>query len=190
MRARTPELIGATLQRMVTINNFDTIMVKNVAIESHVNRQTFYYYFRDKYNCLQFQLNTQVDRLVGDITIDNWLEAYLSLFTFIKQQHQFFNNVIQSSAHWYVDDFILNVIRLILTKLIAAIKRERPRLQVDEVGLRLLAYGLQGLVHDWLVHDLRECPRKLVRRNRDAIVRQLSVLVHESTENGWGIWPH
>ncbi|ARW51930.1 hypothetical protein [Levilactobacillus brevis] len=45
MESRTKERLGATLQRLTDDEQFDTITVKWLVLESHVNRQTFYYHF-------------------------------------------------------------------------------------------------------------------------------------------------
>lgn len=177
MESRTKEILGATLQRIASDEQFDAITVKRLVLESHVNRQTFYYHFQDKYDCLQFQLYRDANQLVGEVTPANWLETYLNLFRYIDTHQNFFQHVSDSHAYSHGDDFILQVIDLIITKLVKNLQKECPQLRIrDQSGLLLFEYGLQGIVRNWFRDGLRENPSILVEGVSKVSKQQLSAL--------------
>ncbi|WP_125583212.1 TetR/AcrR family transcriptional regulator C-terminal domain-containing protein [Levilactobacillus cerevisiae] len=179
MESRTKEILGATLQKIASDEQFDAITVKRLVLESHVNRQTFYYHFQDKYDCLQYQFYQDASNLVGDVTTSNWLKVYLDLFLYIDKNQTFFQHVSESHAYTYADDFMLQVIDLIITKLQKSLQKEHPQLKIrDQSGLLLFEYGLQGIVRNWFRGGLRENPSLLVESVSKVSQRQLRTLFH------------
>lgn len=177
MESRTKDILGATLQKLASDEQFDAITVKRLVLESHVNRQTFYYHFQDKYDCLQYQLYQDANRLVGEVTAENWLELYLSLFRYIDTHQNFFQHISESHAYSYGDDFILQVIDLIVTKLTKSLQAACPQLKIkDQSGLLLFEYGLQGIVRNWFRDGLRENPAILVESVSKVSRQQMATL--------------
>ncbi|MCB5233350.1 TetR/AcrR family transcriptional regulator C-terminal domain-containing protein [Levilactobacillus brevis] len=178
MESRTKERLGATLQRLTDDEQFDTITVKRLVLESHVNRQTFYYHFQDKFDCLQYQFDHEAQRLVGKVTADNWLASYLSLFRYIDAHQNFCHHVVDSHAYSEFDDFILETIDLIVERLKQSLKQACPQLHFrNESGLLLFENGLQGIVRNWFRSGLRENPALVVEGIGPVSQRQLAMLL-------------
>lgn len=177
MELSTKDRLGETLQRLVEKEQFDDVTVKRLVLESHVNRQTFYYHFQDKYDCLQYQFTHEAERLAGDVTPQNWLVFYLSLFRYIDTYQGFCNHVADSHAYSEFDDFILETIDRIMEKLKRSLKKVYPQLKFkNQSGLLLFEYGLQGIVRNWFRSGMRENPVLLVEGISQISQQQLSMI--------------
>lgn len=177
MESKTKDRLGATLQRLAENEPFDDITVKKIVLESHVNRQTFYYHFQDKYDCLQYQFTREAERLVGDVTAQNWLVFYLSLFRYIETYQNFCEHIANSHAYTEFDDFILETIDAVMDKLKASLATQYPQAHfTNQSGLRLFEYGLQGIVRNWFRRGLRENPVLLVDGINQVSQQQLGFL--------------
>lgn len=177
MEICTKDKLGETLQRLVEVSQFDEITVKKLVLESHVNRQTFYYHFQDKYDCLQYQFNREAERLAGDVNSENWLVSYLGIFQYIDTYRSFCEHVADSHAYSEFDDFILETINLIMDKLKKSLRKEYPQLKFkNQSGLLLFEYGLQGIIRNWFRGGLRENPVLLVDAISRTSQQQLSMI--------------
>ena len=50
----TKNLLGRSAFDLSETKYFESVSVKDIASHAQVERQTFYYYFSDKYQCLTF----------------------------------------------------------------------------------------------------------------------------------------
>ncbi|MFC6275247.1 TetR/AcrR family transcriptional regulator C-terminal domain-containing protein [Levilactobacillus tangyuanensis] len=177
MEYKTKDRLGEALQDIAENDQFDDITVKQIVQESHVNRQTFYYHFQDKYDCLHYQFSHDAEKLTANTDSQNWLVTYLSLFRYIDTYQNFCRHVVDSHAYLEFDDFILKTIDLIVEKIKKSLEDDYPRLAIrNQAGLRVFEYGHQGVVSNWFRGGLRENPALLVEGMSKFSQQQLTTL--------------
>lgn len=65
MRQTTKEALAETLAALLEKRSIDKITVKDIVAECGVNRQTFYYHFRDIYDLMEWALASSIDKYAG-----------------------------------------------------------------------------------------------------------------------------
>ncbi|MFD1126060.1 TetR/AcrR family transcriptional regulator C-terminal domain-containing protein [Lentilactobacillus raoultii] len=164
MKSYAEDKMCESLSQLIEKKSFNDITVKDIVKESQVNRQTFYYHFEDKYDCLRVYLDNQSQKIVDAVTIENWSECYLHIFRYIDMRPTFFYHIDESSASSLFNDFVLEAVISILRKLIVSLQSSCSDYVFDKKpNIQVLKYGMQGIVLSWFRGGMRENPEFLVK---------------------------
>ena len=84
MRQTTKEAIAQAFEGLLEKRSIDKITVKDIVTECGVNRQTFYYHFRDIYDLMEWALARSIERYTGRHLAEemDWREQIKLLFHF------------------------------------------------------------------------------------------------------------
>lgn len=95
---------------------FDMVTVKDIAVRAQVKRQTFYYYFSDKYQCLSFYLAQWGQQLAAESK--GPLKAYLLLLaeTIYQYKESITHILISERGYLLFSAFIDPAIKHFLVK--------------------------------------------------------------------------
>lgn len=175
------EALAKSLKTLLQTRSFDEIAVKQIVLDSGVNRQTFYYHFQDKFDCLQYLFfNEARDLIPEQILLSEWKARYLSVFRYLDVNHNFCRHVEVSSGYSQLSDFVLDCINLI----VQGMTRNVSVNAADSFGpgkdLSVLEYGLQGVIMNWFRDGLRENPTLLIDGAANFTEEQLEILLRDS----------
>ena len=56
--------LAQSLKKLLSVRKLDKITVKDIVEDCGVNRQTFYYYFRDIYDLLEWNFQDAAEKLI------------------------------------------------------------------------------------------------------------------------------
>ncbi|MCQ0050948.1 TetR/AcrR family transcriptional regulator C-terminal domain-containing protein [Pediococcus acidilactici] len=167
------------LKKLVSNEPFDDVTVKDIVKCAGLNRQTFYYHFQDKYDCLQYCLDKIALENNQSIDYTKWQECYLRIFRYLDLNRNFIQNIVDSSAYSLFADFVLESIDLMLRSVIISFKGRDARAcaNFDGQPWKLFEYGLQGIVINWFRDGLRENPELLVNDLLNIDLNHLKMLL-------------
>ena len=91
------------LKALMTSTTIDKITIQDITGKLNVNRQTFYYHFKDIYDLLHWTLQQEAVTLLKDKESDQlWNEGVLALFHYLEENKAFVLSTVQSLG---VDQF-------------------------------------------------------------------------------------
>ena len=90
MRQSTKQALSETFKTLLEVRTIDKITVKDIVSKCGVNRQTFYYHFRDIYELMEWTLENDIREYLSDISdfsedslIIEWKESIYHLYQFL-----------------------------------------------------------------------------------------------------------
>ena len=90
MRQSTKQALSETFKILLEARTIDKITVKDIVTKCGVNRQTFYYHFRDIYELMEWTLENDIREYLSDISdfsedslIIEWKESIYHLYQFL-----------------------------------------------------------------------------------------------------------
>lgn len=149
---KTQALLGNALKGFMATKPLDTISVIELTKKCNVDRQTFYYHFRNIYDLLTWVfLNEKIEKPLNN----NFEESLLVLLTYIKHNEALIVNTLQSAAKDLVKEFFFNNLYNIYLKYIDE-KDEDKVLTSNEVKLiaRVYASGVASSLIAWVEGDI------------------------------------
>ena len=92
----TNELIADSFKSLLIKKDFKKITVKMIAAESGFMRSTFYNYFQDKYEILEWIVKTDIyDKVDPYVTNEAYYEAFQKVFKCIEEEKDFYKKAFQ-----------------------------------------------------------------------------------------------
>ncbi len=160
---KTQVKLRLQLKQFLANEPLDTITVKRLASSCGINRQTFYYHYRDIYELLaDVYINEKIPNLDKVIT---WEKALDQIFNYIINNRQFINNTAQSAGHDLLDAFFNNVFYNVLLNEINIIDSPK-KLTEQEVRFLSSFYsaGFANIVMQWIDGPQEEAPLSVIDR--------------------------
>lgn len=149
---KTKARLGNALKKFMATEALDSISVIRLTKECQVNRQTFYYHFRNIYDLLTWVfLNEVIEKPLNDELEDGLLLA----LRYIKHNELLILNTLRSAAKDLVREFLFNY--LYNVSLAYTTKKDQlSKLTSNERKLlaRVYGAGLTSVVIAWLENEV------------------------------------
>lgn len=167
----TREQISQSFKKLMMKKSFDKITISDISNECGINRQTFYYHFRDKYELLNtIFYNDVIAELIDGLSIDNWTEKFLKMLQIIKKDSKLYRNALNISYGGEFRDYLLDISKKLLYEIIGHLTEEHPIDDYNRMFLaRFFAHGVSGMIIDWVTTGMKEEPEEITHHLKEII---------------------
>ena len=162
---------------MEKFKELSKITITNITKDCGVNRQTFYYHFKDVYDLLEWiYMNEVIQSMEGNDTYDTWQQGFLSIFEYVLENKEFVKNTYYSISRDFFLRFIYKQTTVLLMNIIdekskgMKVRREDKQFMAD-----FYKYGFVGIMQDWIESGMKEKP--------DNIIKKLNSIIEGNFEN-------
>lgn len=146
--------------------SLDKITVKDITEACGVNRNTFYYHFKDIYGMLDevFQMETQkvIDENKGYGT---WQDAFLQSTKFALENKRAIYHIYNSLSREQLEQYLYEVTDNVMVSFVAD---SAKGMDVNPEDMRILVnfykHAMVGMLLDWLKNGMRENPEYIISR--------------------------
>lgn len=167
----TKKALATSLKKLLSKKELPKITIANITNDCGVNRQTFYYHFKDVYDLLEWiYLNEVIQSMDGKDTYDTWQQGFLSIFEYILNNKEFVKNTYNSISREFFLRFIYDQTKELLKNII---EEKSKGLNVEEENKEFMAdfykYGFVGIVQDWIENGMKENPHDIISKLNNII---------------------
>lgn len=163
--AGTDNKIRLALFKILRFKSFDNVTVKDICMESGINRSSFYAHYTD-INDLLIRTEQKLSKDMGDIlkTSDNTfnLNAFEKLFEFIRENKIFYKAYLRFGVESFVERDMYAKFKVPLLNL-AKSKRFFYNESELDYQMRFFGAGLKAMCARWLEKDCRETPAQMAK---------------------------
>ena len=91
---KTKEIITTSMFNLLKLKPFNEITVQNVLDDCKVSRSTFYRYFKDMFDLMNWCYQSYVDTLIQNVYdgTENWENTLYLIYAFLNDNHEYFEN--------------------------------------------------------------------------------------------------
>lgn len=148
MAERTKLWIADTMKKLLSKKSIDKIRVTEICTEAEIERPTFYYHFKDKYDLMAWMLcQSAYDTNVLDInSAANALNQMKKDYIFYKRAYE---DNSQTPMWQYMHEYFVNR----FTQIAMAILETDTLDDQIKYSIRLYCYGNLGMTREWLLND-------------------------------------
>ena len=166
MSKTTKKAFAASLKKLLSQKPLDKIKIIDITEDCEVNRQTFYYHFKDIYDLLEWVYTNEATKaLEGKKTYDTWQQGFSKKFNYILENKEFVLNTYNSVSREYLERYLYNETYLLL---IGVVDEKSKGISVRDKDKSFIAdfykYAFVGLVIDWIRKGMREDPNDIIQR--------------------------
>lgn len=156
----TKALLGAKFKELVVENSFDKLTIKMITDAAGVIRPTFYNYFQDKYEVMEWLLNEDIFKSVTElIDIEMDLEAMKMLFRKFEADKAYYAKVFEVEGQNSFEEMVFNQIYKLVEKIIKKhpLKVEdKSQIISEEIFLKFQTFTLVNGIKYWITYDKKQ----------------------------------
>ena len=146
--------LAQSLKKLLSTRKLDKITVKDIAEDCGVNRQTFYYYFRDIYDLLEWNFCDATECLIRNgLDHGDWRSGVKAVTEYLQENRTLVWNAYHSISHESVSEFLKRTLR---PHILSAVREEAKGLEwepcqenVDFVA-DIFTLTAAGIVMEWI----------------------------------------
>ncbi len=162
----TKKALATSLKKLLSKKELSKITISNITDDCGVNRQTFYYHFKDVYDLLEWiYLNEVIQSMDGKDTYNNWQQGFLSIFKYILENKEFVKNTYNSISRDYFLRFIYTQTAILLMNVI---DEQAKDINVSDEDKKFIAnfykYAFVGIIQDWIEDGMKEEPENIINK--------------------------
>lgn len=166
MSQTTKRALAASLKKLLLKKPLDKITVIDIVQDCEVNRQTFYYHFRDLYDLVEWSLIDEASKaLSGMKTYSTWQQGFLQIFEYVLENRPLFLNAYHSINREQVERYLYEVTYNLL---IGVVAEQAAGMSVREEDKKFIAdfykFAFVGLMLDWIRQDMNPDPQIIIER--------------------------
>ena len=147
----TKQAIVASTKELVCEKGFEKISVIEIAGRCSINRNTFYYYFKDKYEVIEYIFNSEVrPALLPFEEKKSLAKSVTALCEHLKNEKTFYMHILQCIGHGSLRQLLVMYYKWYL---IEAAQENCNRLKIQgesrDIIARFYAHGTVGMICEW-----------------------------------------
>lgn len=161
----TKQAIVMGTKELVKQMPFERVSVTEIAKRCGINRNTFYYYFRDKYDVMDLIFQTDIlPQLLPLMNQDDWPKSVVMLCRCMRKEKNFYSNALADLNPRALRQILVDHYRRWLME-IGQESYERTDIQGEEREFvaRFYAHGIIGMVCDWADAGMKKNPETATR---------------------------
>ncbi|MEG2788824.1 MAG: TetR-like C-terminal domain-containing protein [Romboutsia sp.] len=166
MSQMTKKSFAQSLKKMLSKKPLEKIKIIDITEDCEVNRQTFYYHFKDIYDLLDWVYTNEATRaLDGKKTYDTWQQGFTQILEYILENKSFVLNTFNSVSREHLERYLYNEIQLLL---MGVVIEKSQGMSIREEDQQFIAdfykYAFVGLLLEWIKKGMKENPIDVTSR--------------------------
>lgn len=163
----TRKRIAQAFIQLLQEKEFDKISVSHIMERAGIRRQTFYNYFLDKYDLVEWIFKTDLSEQVTDnLEFISGLQLLKELSYFFETNRYFYQQLfklnVQNDINHYFDDYCQQIITKIIREYTP---HSNPAISHDELLISYHSHALAEIFKDFILNPHAKLiePQKLIR---------------------------
>lgn len=162
----TKRLLAESLKKIMKTRPLSKVSVKDIVNDCNLNRQTFYYHFKDIYDLVEWIYKKEaVEGIENYKSYETWADGFYKIFLYIENNKEFCYNTLNSLSRTHLDMYLFSVINNLLMEVIEEIS---ININVKECDKKFIAdfytHAFAGLVIQWMKDGMKEEPEVLIEK--------------------------
>lgn len=150
----TRYIFAQSIKDLIKVRPLDKIAVTDIVTRSGMTRQTFYRYFKDKYDLVNWYFEKLVLKSFRQMGDGCSLQEALHLkFEFIKSEHSFFKEAFKSNDYNNLVNYDFNCIYEFYKGIIENNLGHQVEQDIDFL-LKMYCKGSIDMTVDWVLNDM------------------------------------
>lgn len=154
MRDNTRIQILRACNRLLREVPFEKITVSMIANKSGISKPTFYRYFKDKYDVMNYNYKRNLDKWVSNNNCSSWLEFYIKMYTASKADSEREKNAFSVSGTNSYKSFLFKYSYAAIESSATKCRGGAPLTREEKIHLSIFCYGVIDLNFDWINGNL------------------------------------
>ncbi|MEA4815676.1 MAG: TetR/AcrR family transcriptional regulator C-terminal domain-containing protein [Lachnospiraceae bacterium] len=156
MSETTKLAIASSFKKLLRKKSLTKITVKDIVEGCGINRQTFYYHFKDVYDLMEWIFIEEAKILLdGKKGFSSWKEDFLRIFDYLQVNHVLIYNAYNSMSRDSLERYILKVTRPLLCNFASEISVNINISEDDKnFVIDVFSFAMMGIMLEWIENKM------------------------------------
>jgi probable dihydroxyacetone kinase regulator len=180
----TEKALALSIKKLMKTIPLAKLSIREIVDDCGINRQTFYYHFKDKFDLVNWTYYTEAIENINDCAhYEHWTEGMYKTLVYFMNNKSFYINALNTPGQNAFDEYLFkNTNNLIM----GVINDISSGLKVSDTDKNFIAdfytYAFVGITIQWIKTNMKESPKAIVGNLNDMIEgSMLSALTRYAT---------
>lgn len=152
-----------TLVDMLNETTLEKISIKDIVTRLGVSRQSFYYYFTDIYEIVEWIFLQETEKALNEYSdINTWQFGYILLLKWVQNHKALVSNTYKSVQREYIEHFMN---RVLFQYIIKVVKDQSVNINVTDSQKEFVAkfytLAINAISLEWIHNGMKDVPEDL-----------------------------
>lgn len=154
MNKHTKNRIYRSFNSLLREMPFEKITVSMIAKKSDISNATFYRYFIDKYDVMNYHYKTHLDKWLAEAKCNSWAEFYKLTFTSALKDKKREQNALSVVGANSYSSFLVNYSYKVIESSAVKCRGGEPLTHEEELLLTVFVHGIIAVHNAWVNDEL------------------------------------
>lgn len=170
MTRLTKKAIKISFMELLKTKSFDKVTIKDLVENCGINRNTFYYYYRDIYELLQEVFEDETEMVISEEKkCTTFYEEYLRCATLILRYKEAIIHIYKSKSRDLLKNYIETITRYLVSRFVL---EEASGYTITDENLEYIcafySYSIIGTTLNWIDEGMPPYRENLIKRCSDS----------------------
>lgn len=167
----TNKALALSLKELMQNIPLSKISIQEIVDNCGLNRQTFYYHFKDKFDLVNWIYYTEVMDCIGTFkNYDNWNIGMLKTLVYISQNKKFYINALNTPGQNSFDTCFFNITLDLINGVVNNLSEDMTISKEDKTFISsFYTHAFVGITVSWIKDGMKLSPETLVYKLEEII---------------------
>jgi len=163
----TKRVLSDSMKKLMSQYPLSKISISDIVADSGLNRNSFYYHFKDKYDLVNWIFYTDFISEFSNHLNDNGWEFFLNIYTFFYNNKTFYTNALSVTGQNSFADYFTDIMKQLIMPQIQEIF---PDAENHEIYSKLFIHSLLTNITHWLLDESKIPPEKMAELTKSFLI--------------------
>jgi probable dihydroxyacetone kinase regulator len=182
----TKKALAASLKRLMKDAPLARISVKDIVEDCGLNRQTFYYHFRDKYGLVNWIYRTEAMEGIADARdYAHWTEGIARVFSYLLENRDFYVKALGASGPGEFDRYLFEATHDLVMGVVDEVASGLDVLEADRLFIAdFYDFAFVGIAVRWIKGGMNGSPLEITERIGDIVEGSMRRALEKRSRGG------
>ena len=161
----TKRALAESMKKLMEERPMQKINISDIVEGCNMNRQSFYYHFKDKYDLVNWIYNTEFIVTIKDLSISSW-ELLEKICDYFYENKTFYRNAFQVTGQNSFSEYFIEVLHPILTAQLNDVFKSNKNV---DFYATFFADAIRVSISRWLMEGTEIPPDEFVQLLKNAV---------------------
>ncbi|SHH35284.1 TetR/AcrR family transcriptional regulator C-terminal domain-containing protein [Clostridium grantii] len=180
MATLTKKALAESLKILMKKATLDKINVTDVVSHCGVNRQTFYYHFKDIYDLVEWIYKTEAVESINKYkSYNTWQQGFFMIFEYVGNNLEFCTNCFNSLGREHLDRFLYDITFGFLMGVVDEVAEDTDvKYREKRFIANFYTYAFIGIMTQWIREGANEDPANIINDINQLIEGDIKRKIH------------
>jgi probable dihydroxyacetone kinase regulator len=167
----TKKALAISIKELMETIPLAKISVQEITDNCCLNRQTFYYHFKDKFDLINWIYYSEVMKSIGNCkSYENWSDGMYKTLSYLSNNKAFYINALNTPGQNAFDEYFFKITFELIMGVVIDLSKGMNISEIDKKFIvDFYTYAFVGITVQWIKQGMKLSPHAVVYKLKEII---------------------